>query len=90
MFQSPKSGKFESNTVYSHHPRFRDAFQSPKSGKFESNDEEFGPAYLDRILFQSPKSGKFESNMVPLNILLRIDITSFNPLNRGNLNQMFY
>ena len=39
LFQSPRSGKFESN--YNHHAintqREYKKFQSPRSGKFESN-----------------------------------------------------
>ena len=40
MFQSPKSGKFESNMkkVYKDLSVYT-AFQSPKSGKFESNEQ---------------------------------------------------
>ena len=90
------------------------AFQSPKSGKFESNTDEtncsslsvnnkrFNPlnrGNLNQILrrqngwrrtvlsFQSPKSGKFESNF-HLEYKNAKDYASFNPLNRGNLNQM--
>ena len=64
MFQSPKSGKFESNMkkVYKDLSVYT-AFQSPKSGKFESNQRcklVTPQAWLR--WFQSPKSGKFESN----------------------------
>ena len=39
MFQSPKSGKFESNRIYLGW-KLMDivGFQSPRSGKFESNE----------------------------------------------------
>ena len=66
MFQSPRSGKFESNTSVFKHLGFvpHVLFQSPRSGKFESN-----MGVLDdngRVdaweWFQSPRSGKFESN----------------------------
>ena len=36
-FQSPKSGKFESNMGIDDLQTVKDVFQSPKSGKFESN-----------------------------------------------------
>ena len=38
--------------------------------------------------FQSPKSGKFESNIEQSKLLKEDCIASFNPLNRGNLNQI--
>ena len=40
MFQSPKSGKFESNTkIDPMYKANRLEFQSPRSGKFESNKQ---------------------------------------------------
>ena len=38
--------------------------------------------------FQSPKSEKFESNKVFYFLLFSRTLLSFNPLNRGNLNQI--
>ena len=40
------------------------------------------------IQFQSPKSGKFESNITLQLLINDAVIISFNPLNRGNLNQI--
>ena len=65
LFQSPRSGKFESNlslikrcASYKYLP-----FQSPRSGKFESNHAVKKAEDLREIgTFQSPRSGKFESN----------------------------
>ena len=37
LFQSPRSGKFESNFEYESNDEINDVFQSPRSGKFESN-----------------------------------------------------
>ena len=39
MFQSPRSGKFESNLIdsYADSKDWNGSFQSPRSGKFESN-----------------------------------------------------
>ena len=40
LFQSPRSGKFESNQRKARevkHKDYFDEFQSPRSGKFESN-----------------------------------------------------
>ena len=39
VFQSPRSGRFESNNVDIKHkiPEVKGLFQSPRSGKFESN-----------------------------------------------------
>ena len=64
MFQSPKSGKFESNQGFI--SKFKDelfsTFQSPKSGEFESNYTTILRDLFKLKGFQSPKSGKFESN----------------------------
>ena len=62
-FQSPRSGKFESNLNPGIN-RFTDEemFQSPRSGKFESNDALCSSLVIYGKLFQSPRSGKFESN----------------------------
>ena len=64
MFQSPRSGKFESNLVAVQPDLTLStvSFQSPRSGKFESNLK--FTTFKDRgdLLFQSPRSGKFESN----------------------------
>ena len=67
-------------------------FQSPRTWKFESNwhlnDLNAGS---DKQQFQSPRTGKFESN--PDKILMaHIDLIPlcFNPLERGNSNQIFF
>ena len=62
-FQSPRSGKFESNVrnAYITSKDFLMKFQSPKSEKFESNDI-MDASILNNQMFQSPRSGKFESN----------------------------
>ena len=39
-------------------------------------------------MFQSPRSGKFESNQIYIKLIHKIEIGGFNPLDRGNLNQM--
>ena len=66
MFQSPKSGKFESNTLSMNqqkmpmtscsNPLNRGNLNQIKEGTLKKSGEG---------LFQSPKSGKFESN-IPL------------------------
>ena len=65
MFQSPRSGKFESN-VEGDKSNFLNTveFQSPRSGKFESNliVLNYQKAQKASLTFQSPRSGKFESN----------------------------
>ena len=38
--------------------------------------------------FQSPRSGKFESNTADISALTAARQTGFNPLDRGNLNQI--
>ena len=48
MFQSPKSGKFESNTIIDVIYTSEVEFQSPKSGKFESNGK-YGKAFFERL-----------------------------------------
>ena len=41
-------------------------------------------------MFQSPRSGKFESNTSPQSVKVGEYVKSrFNPLDRGNLNQIF-
>ena len=49
LFQSPRSGKFESN--WWKHPSYfeltDEGFQSPKSGKFESNSRARGRLHRD-------------------------------------------
>ena len=63
-------------------------FQSPRSGKFESNRASYStPNLPSSFAFQSPRSGKFESNYIKLIHKTEIG-ESFNPLDRGNLNQM--
>ena len=63
MFQSPRSGKFESNLVsINGFHTVIDVFQSPRSGKFESNAMKARHAAGVAEMFQSPRSGKFESN----------------------------
>ena len=67
MFQSPRSGKFESNKqseiIYNYELAL--SFQSPRSGKFESNKKMSGKSkiLIEGKGFQSPRSGKFESNV---------------------------
>ena len=63
-FQSPRSGKFESNVLSSEHSTLSlTMFQSPRSGKFESNALELWESGSYKAAeFQSPRSGKFESN----------------------------
>ena len=64
-------------------------FQSPRSGKFESNLSI--ATYKDEnklVLFQSPRSGKFESNTAEIFFAEKKINESFNPLDRGNLNQI--
>ena len=91
MFQSPRSGKFESNFEKIKENKVVSAimFQSPRSGKFESNLElwESG-SYKAADMFQSPRSGKFESNRIFGGCLIDNGRYSFNPLDRGNLNQI--
>ena len=62
-------------------------FQSPKSGKFESNGK-FYSIPEAALVFQSPKSGKFESNLSNNVKTVAKASACFNPLNRGNLNQI--
>ena len=69
MFQSPRSGKFESNgNVVEMQCSLSGAwlFQSPKSGKFESNLKHKLVEINDKLVktFHSPKSGKFESHEI--------------------------
>ena len=64
-FQSPRSGKFESNLVsINGFHTVIDVFQSPRSGKFESNAMKARHAAGVAEMFQSPRSGKFESNSI--------------------------
>ena len=66
MFQSPKSGKFVSNTSTITYNNLGNTitFQSPRSGKFVSNTATEELRHFPSILveFQSPRSGKFVSN----------------------------
>ena len=64
MFQSPRSGKFESNNIFQADRNFYISFQSPRSGKFESNAKagHYAQCHFWDSVFQSPRSGKFESN----------------------------
>ena len=63
VFQSPRSGKFESNPCGYERERWRlYQFQSPRSGKFESNRAPSLDSNEEVTTFQSPRSGKFESN----------------------------
>ena len=41
------------------------------------------------ISFQSPRSGKFESNRLIATMWDKLDNNRFNPLDRGNLNQIY-
>ena len=63
MFQSPRSGRLESNLwlVTGEGKTKVNRFQSPRSGKFESNLKKVKRLRKPK-LFQSPRSGKFESN----------------------------
>ena len=64
-------------------------FQSPRSGKFESNIRKSNQASQKEVgVFQSPRSGKFESNIYLERWNGKIGRAGFNPLDRGNLNQM--
>ena len=63
-------------------------FQSPRSGKFESNSKPLQTKMLTKNTFQSPRSGKFESNQQGNGDSVRAMCKSFNPLDRGNLNQI--
>ena len=62
-------------------------FQSPRTGKFESNEVLVCFMFLPTIQFQSPRSGKFESNARVSRARHRYP-RRFNPLDRGNLNQI--
>ena len=62
LFQSPRSGKFESNQYLLNAFSLQMVFQSPRSGKFESNQYLLN-AFSLQMVFQSPRSGKFESNL---------------------------
>ena len=62
-------------------------FQSPRSGKFESNKSVLEYPKLIDDRFQSPRSGKFESNAMVAKQNAEFE-ASFNPLDRGNLNQI--
>ena len=92
MFQSPRSGKFVSDTF---EKLFLDVvlgflFQSPISGKFVS-DEENKMTLEEKIeLFQSPRSGEFVSNKPweqSYGWALK-ELAYFNPLDQGNLYQI--
>ena len=89
LFQSPRSGKFESNEskMAIIKKSTQAQFQSPRSGKFESNSYYPFDMDLNVVRFQSPRSGKFESNLLTL-CTSNSCKTSFNPLDRGNLNQI--
>ena len=63
-------------------------FQSPRSGKFESNRIYLGWKLMDSVGFQSPRSGKCESNKVNAFTIATLEEIGFNPLDRGNLNQI--
>ena len=63
LFQSPRSGKFESNQYLLNAFSLQMVFQSPRSGKFESNYNHHAiNTQREYKKFQSPRSGKFESN----------------------------
>ena len=65
-------------------------FQSPRSGKFESNvlKKDVISSTLRGGTFQSPRSGKFESNYRYNEQSGAYLSDGFNPLDRGNLNQI--
>ena len=81
MFQSPKSGKFESNNEYlgkltgnnlqGSNPLNRGNLNQIYHQRFERDDEMIAK-------FQSPKSGKFESNVKTE--LLQLDMDSRVPI----------
>ena len=91
MFQSPRSGKFESNTSPQSvkvgeyvKSRFNPLDRGNLNQIFETITDE--KAYKE--MFQSPRSGKFESNFIISCRLRNGDGLGFNPLDRGNLNQI--
>ena len=65
-------------------------FQSPKSGKFESNEElnATGPDYSVVKRFNPLNRGNLNQIHVASVGRLNKDGQGFNPLNRGNLNQI--
>ena len=67
-FQSPRSGKFVSNTANNITELAREnPFQSPRSGEFVSNLV-WEDGNTERSLFQSPRSGKFVSDLGIMNL----------------------
>ena len=73
LFQSPRSGKFESNQDFAHltdEQKETAKFQSPRSGKFESNGAKMNNVLARSLTFQSPRSGKFESNHNKYTVIL--------------------
>ena len=88
-FQSPRTGKFESNFYQGEQngKKIFRVFQSPRTGKFESNKQaEIANQYLGKG-FQSPRTGKFESNVI-YRVKVLEEFIGFNPLERGNSNQI--
>ena len=67
-FQSPRTGKFESNYWCNRRKSCRAVtwFQSPRTGKFESNNVRKQLSWILRFSFQSPRTGKFESNQIQM------------------------
>ena len=65
-------------------------FQSPRSGKFVSDSLDFdGNDDNDVRTFQSPRSGKFVSDMTFKEAYANALQSCFNPLDRGNLYQIY-
>ena len=91
LFQSPKSGKFVSNLqqYLSKRRVLKDFNPLDRGNLYQISIEARGFQLEDLWLFQSPRSGKFVSDaqivMVTYYILY---MSSFNPLNRGNLYQI--
>ena len=65
LFQSPRSGKFESNNeLRSPYSSIRAACFNPLDrGNLNQIIEYKQPFYVVDVTFQSPRSGKFESNV---------------------------
>ena len=92
VFQSPRSGKFVSDAIrrtiasVGYNPL---AFQSPRSGKFVSDYSYRCYPQIYGKRFQSPRSGKFVSDGYQQQNYGQQQGGCFNPLDRGNLYQIF-
>ena len=92
-FQSPRSGKFVSDTIAQaifEMMLLGCLFQSPRSGKFVSNCRMTKRLERGVKVFQSPRSGKFVSNLWASKNMSTLTLLNggFNPLDRGNLYQI--